>query len=116
MNARGTHEGVYGELKSGYAFDCIPTHRYEANSVWQVLSIMAFNLMRGLQAHSTASARALNRKRRSLHCFELIQILRYRWINRAGLVVQPGGKATLDIGDNSMVRERFEIISRALAA
>lgn len=25
MNACGTHEKVYGELKGGYAFDCIPT-------------------------------------------------------------------------------------------
>lgn len=114
MNARGTHEKVYGELKSGFAFDCIPTHRYQANSAWQVLSILAFNLMRGLQAQSTATTRSSNRKRRTRHCFEMIHTLRYRWINRAGLLVQPNGKATLDVGDNPMVRDRFQAIEQAL--
>lgn len=116
MNARGTHEKVYGELKSGYAFDCIPTHRFEANSAWQVLSIMAFNLMRAMQAQTTAARRSSNRKRRTRHCFELIHTLRYWWINRAGLLVQPNGKAVLDVGDNPMVRERFQAIEQALSA
>lgn len=116
MNARGTHEKVYGELKGGFAFDCIPTHCYQANSAWQVLSILAFNLMRGLQAQTTATTRSSNRKRRTRHCFELIHTLRYRWINRAGLLVQPNGKATLDVGDNPMVRDRFQAIEQALAS
>ena len=34
MCGRGTHEKVYGELKGGFAFDCVPTQRYEANSAW----------------------------------------------------------------------------------
>lgn len=116
MNARGTHEKVYGELKDGFAFNCIPTHCYQANSAWQVLSILAFNLMRGLQAQTTAAARSSNRKRRTRHCFELIHTLRYQWINRAGLLVQPNGKATLDVGDNPMVRDRFQEIEQALAS
>ena len=31
---RGSHEKVYGELKRGFAFDCVPTMRYAANSAW----------------------------------------------------------------------------------
>lgn len=51
-------------------------HRFQSNSAWHVLSIMAFNLMRGLQAHTTTTAlRRTNRKRRIPHCFELIQAL-----------------------------------------
>lgn len=112
---RGTHEKVYGELKNGFAFGCIPTQCYEGNSAWQVLSILAFNLMRGLQARMTEQRRS-NRKRRAIHVFETIQTLRYRFINRAGLLVQPNGRATLDVGDNRMVRERFQAIEQALAA
>ena len=115
MCGRGTHEKVYGELKSGFAFDCVPTQRYEANSAWQVLSIIAFNLMRGLQTTST-ERRGTNRKRRAIRPFQLIHTLRYRFINRAGLLVQPNGRATLDVGDNSMVRDRFEALEQALAA
>jgi hypothetical protein len=116
MCGRGTHEKVYGELKSGFGFDCIPTQRFEANSAWQVMSVIAFNLMRGLQTQTIAKSRRMNRKRQTLRRFELIHTLRYRFINRAGLLVQPNGKATLDVGDNMMVRERFEAIQQALAA
>jgi hypothetical protein len=115
MCGRGTHEKVYGELKHGFAFDCIPTQRYEANSAWQVLSILAFNLMRGLQASMT-EPRAISRKRRTIRPFEMIHTLRYRFINRAGLLVQPNGRATLDVGDNTIVRERFQAVEQALAA
>ena len=80
MCGRGTHEKVYGELKNGFAFDCIPTQSYEGNSAWQVLSILAFNLMRPLQARVVERRRS-NRKRRALHVFETIQTLRYRFIN-----------------------------------
>ena len=112
---RGTHEKVYGELKNGFAFGCIPTQSYEGNSAWQVFSILAFNLMRGLQAR-VSKRRLSNRKRRTIHVFETIQTLRYRFINRAGLLVQPNGRATLDVGNNCVVKERFQDIAQALAA
>lgn len=35
---------------------------------------------------------------------------------RAVLLVLPIGRATLDVGDNTMVREKFEAIERTLAA
>ena len=113
---RGTHEKVYGELKGGFAFDCTPPQRYEANSAWQVLSIIAFNLVRGLQS-VTAEQRGTNRKRQAIWPFEMIHTLRYRFVHQPGqLPVQPNGRATLDVGDNDMVRQRFEAIAGALAA
>ena len=115
MCGRGTHEKVYGELKNGFAFDCIPTQSYEANSAWQVLSVLAFNLTRGLQA-SVAGRRATNRKRRTIRVFETIHTLRFRWLNRAGLLVQPNGRTTLDVGNNATVRERFQALEHALGA
>lgn len=112
---RGTHEKVHAELRNGFAFDCIPSQSYEANSAWQVLSVAAFNLMRGLQA-SVAERRATNRKRRTIRVFETIHTLRFRWLNRAGLMVQPNGRSTLDIGDNETVRDRFQALEPALGA
>ena len=35
MCGRGTHERVYGELKTGFAFACVPSMHYAANSAWQ---------------------------------------------------------------------------------
>ena len=115
MCGRGTHEKVYGELKGGFAFDCVPTQRYEANSAWQVFSIIAFNLMRALQT-GTVERRSTNRKRRTIRPFQTIQTLRYRFINRAGLLIKPNGRQILDVGNNPTVRERFQAIENALAA
>lgn len=114
MSGRGTHEKVYGELKNGFAFDSVPTQRYEGNSAWQVLSVMGFNLSRWFQASSTAPQRTSNRKRHTLRVFESIQTLRFELFNRAGLVVRPDGRATLDVGHNEAVRDRFITTARSL--
>ena len=115
MCGRGAHEKVHGELKGGSALDCVPTLRYDANSAWQMFGVIAFNLMRALQA-GTAARRSTNRKRRTIRPFQTIQTLRYRFINRAGLPVRPNGRQILDVGNNLTVRQRFQAIENALAA
>lgn len=107
MCGRGTHEKVYGELKTGFAFASIPTQRYLANSAWQVLNILAFNLVRRFQMASTARSRNSNRKRRTARIFESIQTLRFELFHRAGLLLRPAGRLTLDVGTNPACRERF---------
>jgi hypothetical protein len=114
MCGRGGHEKVYGELKTGFAFDCVPTMRYAANSAWQLLSVLAFNLMRGFQVATTALWRSPTRKRRSLHRFETIHTLRYLYLHRAGLVVYPDGRPTLDIGSSATLRRRFQHVEQQL--
>jgi hypothetical protein len=116
MCGRGVHEKVYGELKRGFAFDCVPTMRYAANSAWQLLSVLAFNLMRGFQLATTAERRGATRKRRSWFRFETIHTLRYLCLHRAGVIVRPDGYATLDVGPAPAVAERFKRLDRLLAA
>jgi hypothetical protein len=115
MCGRGTHEKVYGELKNGFAFDSVPTQRYEANSAWQVLSVIAFNLVRWFQAVSTGQTRTGNRKRRTLCLFESIHTLRFELFNRAGLLVRPAGRSVLDVGNNPAVRDRFTKTAASLS-
>jgi hypothetical protein len=114
MCGRGTHEKVYGELKNGFAFDSVPTQRYEGNSAWQVLSVLAFNLVRCFQMATTARGRTPNRKRRTVWIFEAVQTLRFELFNRAGLLLRPQGRPTLDVGNNPEVRERFTVTADAL--
>ena len=83
MCGRGTHEKVYGELKGRFAFNCLPTQRYHANSARQVLSIIAFNLMRAMHA-GTTERRSTHRRRRTIRPLQTIQTLRYGLTNRAG--------------------------------
>jgi hypothetical protein len=116
MAGRGTHEKVYAELKGGFAFDCIPTMRYAANSAWQLLSVLAFNLMRGFQLATTAERRGATRKRRSRFRFETIHTLRYRCLHRAGVLIRPDGYATLDVGRSPAVVDRFTRLDRLLKA
>ncbi len=116
MCGRGVHEKVYGELKSGFAFGCVPTLSYAANSAWQILSVLAFNLMRGFQVATTAGARRATRTRRCVYRFEAIHTLRYLCLHRAGVLLRPSGAATLDVGRAPAVRDRFEALDRGLKA
>jgi len=116
MCGRGTHEQVYGELKSGFAFACIPTMRYAANSAWQILSVLAFNLVRGFQLATTAERRPATRKRRTVFAFETIHTLRYLCFARAGVLLYPDGYATLDVGPAPAVADRFKRLDRLLKA
>ena len=114
VRPRHPREGLW-ELKGGFAFDCVRTLRFEANSAWQVFSVIAFNLMRALQT-GTAERRSTNRKRRTIRPFQTIRTLRYRFINRAGLLIRPNGRQILDVGNNPTVRQRFQTVESALAA
>jgi hypothetical protein len=116
MCGRGAHEKAYAELKSGFAFDCVPTMKYAANSLWQLLSVMAFNLVRGFQARTTADRRPGTRKRRAVYRFESIHTLRYLYLHRAGMIRHPVGYATLDVGCSPAVAERFKRLDRLLKA
>ena len=116
MCGRGVHEKVYGELKSGFAFACVPSMQYVANSAWQCLSVLAFNLSRSFQLATTARRRPASRKRHTLFGFETIHTLRALCLQRAGVLVAPQGRATLDVGTAPAVAERFERLDRLLAA
>jgi hypothetical protein len=116
MCGRGIHEKVYGELKGGFAFDCVPTMRYAANSAWQMLSVLAFNLMRGFQIATTAPRRQPNRKRSAVYLFETIHTLRALCLQRAGIILRPAGYPTLDVGPSPAIRGRFQRLARLLEA
>lgn len=116
MAGRGTHEKVYGELKTGFAFGCVPSMQYAANSAWQCLSVLAFNLSRSFQLATTATRRRPSRKRWALFRFETIHTQRVLYLQRAGLLSAPHGRATLDVGTSPGVRARFRRLNRLLAA
>jgi hypothetical protein len=116
MAGRGTHEKVYGELKTGFAFGCVPSRQYAANSAWQCLSVLAFNLSRSFQLATTARRRRPSRKRWTLFGFETIHTLRGLCFQRAGVLVSPHGTATLDVGTAPGIADRFRRLDRLLAA
>jgi hypothetical protein len=90
--------------------------QYAANSAWQLLSVLAFNLSRSFQLATTAGRRAPSRKRWTLFGFETIHTLRALCLQRAGVLAHPQGRATLDVGPSPAVAERFGRLDRLLAA
>lgn len=107
MAGRGTHEKIIGELKNGYAFDTIPGQSYAANSAWQILSILAHNLVTSFQIAAGAPRRRMNRKRTALYVLKSIHTLRYEFLTRAGIVQRPRGRATLTLSRNLPTRDLF---------
>jgi len=59
---RGAYENSYREFKGGFAFDWLPTQRYDSGRAWQVFSIIAFNVMRA----GTTERRSANRQRQAI--------------------------------------------------
>jgi hypothetical protein len=116
MGGRGAHEKVLAELKHGYAFDTVPSRRYAANSTWQILSMLAHNLMTSFQLATGARPRARSLKRTALYVLKSIHTLRYELIARAGLLRRPGGRATLTLAHNLPTRSLFEKIASQLPA
>jgi hypothetical protein len=114
MCGRGGHEKAYAELKNGFAFDCVPSLQYAANSAWQLLSVLAFNLMRGFQITTAACRRPFAARRRPLFAFASIHTLRYEFLHQAGILLHPNGRPTLELSSSPAIRRRFLQITQHL--
>lgn len=112
---RGAHEKAIGQLKSGLAFDTIPTHHYGANSAWQQVVVLAHNLLTNFQIDTGASERPRSEKRTARFVLCNIQTLRFLLINRAGEVVRPAGTTVLRLLRNDRAEQLFTRIAGHLA-
>ena len=116
MAGRGTHEKVLAQLKNGFAFDVVPTRNFAANSTWQILSVLAHNLMTNFQIALAAPPRSPSSKRRSLFLLRSIHTLRYEFLGRAGILRHPEGRAVLTLAPNLPTQKLFERIVAKLAS
>jgi hypothetical protein len=114
MGGRGMHEKAIGELKTGLAFDSIPTDDYQANSAWQQMVILAHNLLTNFQIETTLTPRNRTLKNTSRWPLKSVRTLRFELFNRAGHLARPKGKATLRMQRNEQAEKQFQMISAAL--
>jgi len=105
---RGAQEKAIAELKSGFAFATVPTAEYGANSAWQQLSVMAYNITRSFQIDIGAEIRGRNRKRTPRPVIRSIQTLRFELLHRAGQLVRPAGRTTLRLARNKATESFFK--------
>lgn len=111
MAGRGGHEKSLGELKSQFAFDAIPTNHRQANSAWQMLSVLAFNLVRSFQIALGARRRHPTWKRTFGWIFQTLSTLRFELIHQPVRLVYPQGRAQLRFAVPPAAQQR---IGRAL--
>ena len=114
MCGRGAHEKAIGVLKSGLAFNSIPTRHYGANSAWQQLVALAHNLITNFQIETGALPRRRSAKRTALHVLKSIHTLRFELFHRAGRLVHPAGATILRMARNEPTKRLFLRIAGCL--
>ena len=114
MAGRGAHEKTYSELKSHFGFAVIPTNQRCANTAWQLISVLAMNLIRYFQITVGAKERSRTRKRTFHYVFQSIATLRFELIHQPLRLIRPKGRPALRFAISSPVRKRIERIQREL--
>jgi hypothetical protein len=114
MAGRGAHEKTYAELKQNFGFAAIPTNDRLANSAWQLISVLALNLMRYFQITTGAKQRGRTWKRTFGYVFQSLQTLRFELIHQPVRLVRPKGRPELRFAASPAARKRIEAVERAL--
>lgn len=100
-NGRCAMERQIGEIKTDFGFDIIPTRDYRANSAYQQISLMAYNLIRNFQIDAgIAEPRESSQSRNSVYQFKTLRSLRFEIIHAAGRIVNVSGVRKLRLCKN----------------
>jgi hypothetical protein len=114
INGHGVHEKTLAELKSGFAYDQIPTRDIQANTAWQKLNLLAHNINVGLQVDTLPRPRRRTHKRTTSFVISSIRTIRFEWLNRAARLVAPHGSRELRLPANPAVEAAFTNVQHAL--
>jgi hypothetical protein len=114
---RGAQEKTFAELKGEFDLDVVPTNHYGANSAWLQLSILAHNLMRSFQLHSTlATPKPRSPKRTYSYRIASMKTLRFLLINRAARLARISGCKVLRFSSNPPTENLYDRIADHFAA
>jgi hypothetical protein len=114
MAGRGAHEKTLSELKQHCAFDAIPTNDRHANSAWQMLCVLALNLVRSFQIQLGAPRRPRGPKRTYAYLLKSLKTLRFELIQQPARIVQPNGRRRLRYAVSPAARKRLESALRRI--
>ena len=116
MAGRGAQEKTLAELKGEFALDTVPTNHYGANSAWQQISILAYNVIRGFQLATLATPKRRSRKRTFSFELRSMRTLRFLLIAKAGRLTRIGGRRVLRLANSPPTQQLYERIAQRLAA
>lgn len=114
-NGRSAMEHQIAELKNEFAFDSIPTKEYQANSAYQQISLLAYNLIRNFQIDTgLAQSRPKTASRTNIFSFDSLKTLRFEFIAVAGRVVNSSGKKILKMAQSVRREKIFDTLGTRL--
>jgi hypothetical protein len=113
---RGAQEKTLAELKGEFALDVVPTNHYGANSAWQQLSILAYNVARNFQLDTLAEPKPRSRKRTYAYVLRSMRTLRFLLIARAGRLTRIAGRNVLRLSENPPIQALYNRVETSLAA
>lgn len=114
-NGRCGMEREIAELKTEYGFASIPTKHFLANSTYQALAILAHSLVKNFQlATEQAPAKKRSPLRTASYRFESLKSLRFKFIARAGRIVNVAGRSILKMASEPKVETGYRKIESAL--
>lgn len=102
---RGQQEHMFGELKTQANMDYIPSRSWAGNKIYLLCAILAHNLGRELQMDAAEAQRGTTEKRQPLWTFEGLEIMRRKFIQRAGRLTRTNGTVTLTMSANEAVQQ-----------
>jgi hypothetical protein len=101
---RGGQEKSLGELKSGFAFDVLPSQRYGGNGLWQQLSVLAYNATVGfaMEVVGDATRRGTASVSKATRLFESVTATTLRFLHLCvpGHLVNDSGRAVLHLPES----------------
>src|SRR5712691_7106229 len=116
IGGRGAQEKTFAELKGEFALAVVPTKHYGANSAWQQLSVLAYNLARSFQLDTGAAPRRRSRKRTYTYVLRSMRTLRFTLVARAGRLARIGGRQVLRLTFNPATAALYTRLEQRLAA
>jgi Transposase DDE domain group 1 len=114
MAGRGAQEKTYGELKGEWALDVVPTHHYGANSAWQQICVLGYNLLRNFQLQTVATQKPRSRKRTYCFLLQSLKTLRFKLIHQPARFLKPQGYSILRFSVAPPVQELIQRMEQKL--
>jgi hypothetical protein len=105
---RGQQEHIFAELKTQTNMDYVPSRSWVGNKIYMLCAVIAHNLGRELQMDASEPERGTTQRRQPLWIFEGLEIMRRKFIQRAGRLTRPNGVLTLTMSANPAVQKAIE--------
>ena len=115
MAGRGAQEKTFGELKTEWAFDVVPTKRYGANSAWQQISVLGHNLLRWFQLSTGAAKKPRSSKRTFSYLFQSLRTVRFTLICQPVRQIRPRGRTHLRYAVAPATADTMRTLEKVLA-